>query len=81
MTARIFAYIAHTDGVPDDYAAELLAAAKNSIPMRRRLPSSPARERSLIPLVTICGQAMRRSGRSGAKAWPIRMPNSFGRRW
>ncbi len=32
MTARIFAYIAHTDGVPDDYAAELLAAAKKLDP-------------------------------------------------
>ena len=32
MTARIFAYIAHKDGVPDDCAAELLAAAKNLDP-------------------------------------------------
>lgn len=32
MTARIFAYIAHRDGVPDDSAAELLAAAKKIDP-------------------------------------------------
>ncbi len=32
MTARIFAYIAHKDGVVDDSAAELLAAAKKIDP-------------------------------------------------
>jgi electron transfer flavoprotein alpha subunit len=32
MTARIFAYIAHKDGVVDDSAAELLAAAKRIDP-------------------------------------------------
>ena len=32
MTARIFAYVAHKDGVPDDCAAELLATAKNLDP-------------------------------------------------
>ena len=32
MTARIFAYVTHKDGVPDDCAAELLAAAKNLDP-------------------------------------------------
>src|SRR6478752_6984326 len=32
MTARIFAYVAHKGGVPDDYAAELFAAAKRLDP-------------------------------------------------
>ena len=32
MTARIFAYVTHKGGVPDDCAAELLAAAKNLDP-------------------------------------------------
>lgn len=32
MTARIFAYVTHSDGVPDDCAAELFAAAKKLDP-------------------------------------------------
>jgi electron transfer flavoprotein alpha subunit len=32
MTARIFAYVTHKDGVPEDCAPELLAAAKNLDP-------------------------------------------------
>src|ERR1700722_4913533 len=32
MTARIFAYVTHKNGVPDDCAAELLAAAKQLDP-------------------------------------------------
>ena len=34
MTARIFAYVAHKGGVPDDYAAELFAAAKKTRSLR-----------------------------------------------
>ena len=44
MTARVFAYVTHKGGVPDDCAAELLAAAKNLDPSA-----------SLIALVTGAG--------------------------
>ena len=34
MTVRIFAYVTHKAGVPDDCAAELLAAAKKARSLR-----------------------------------------------
>ena len=73
--ARIFAYIAHKDGVPDDSAAELLAAAKKIDPA-----ASPT------AIVTGCGRRARcglrlacalptpKSGRSRTRA--LAYPNA-----
>ena len=73
---RIFAYIAHKHGVPDDSAAELAAAAKkidaSAAPTaivvgsgRATRKSSALRSRRSIP----------KSGRSRMKLSPIPMPN------
>ena len=79
--ARIFAYIAHKDGVADDSAAELLAAAKKID--RGRLAdrrSSPVGARNSTPFAKPCVAPIAKCGRSRTRASLIPMPSSFARR-
>ena len=77
MTARIFAYVAHKGGVPDEAALELLAAAKKIDPAASRRLWLPALVLTLMRFARASRAPTARSGKSQMKLLPIPMPNWF----
>lgn len=79
--ARMFAYIVHSKGVPDDTAAELLAAGKKIDAAQSPTAVVAGNGEELDSVCEALRPRTRRSGRSLTRPWLIRTPRLFAPRW